>query len=509
MKITASKVSAIVFTLVAVAAFSWMTLRPKAERQATGFALASTHTKAKTTTTTTAPNTTQETTTSTDTTTTEPAVSTPDASTDDQNTPETDTTDTKKDNNSADEATENTTNDTPEKDAEESDAPIIEKTLTTEPDVPNTPNEEQQPAEPTATSTPTTDTDKTEAQDAEKKKTDNNTINHTTENAVDTPQTQAIATTESTAPATDTTTQAPQALKSNDAVDTTDTNPSDIAPQSEPIASTEEKPAEKTSAPVDPSVAPIASDLNNANTTTTATPETTATIAPVAATVLTQVAQKKPEENVATETEFYIPAETPRGTVIMLHGCDSNPSTADNLIQTLLKRLPKQGWNTLTFPLPTLSTASTYKDLGKIMPTVATLIEKNIADTKAKNQLPIVLLAHSCGSQMALAWIEKKGSDSIDAYIGIGTGMMNTALDTAGHLSKPIESMKFPQLDIFGSVDNEAVRKTAPERLAHINRAANPASRQKIILDADHNMTGKGEIISKMVSKWLNRKAFN
>jgi predicted alpha/beta hydrolase family esterase len=142
------------------------------------------------------------------------------------------------------------------------------------------------------------------------------------------------------------------------------------------------------------------------------------------------------------------------------------------------------------------------------MPDAAAAIESAIAMAKEKSQTPVVLLAHGCGSHMALAWMEVKGSASIDAYIGIGTGMMNTSTKDILHLRNPLEKMKFPQLDIFGSADNETVLKTAPERLGHINRASNPASRQKIIANADHNMTGKTEQLSKIITKWLNKKAF-
>ena len=151
---------------------------------------------------------------------------------------------------------------------------------------------------------------------------------------------------------------------------------------------------------------------------------------------------------------------------------------------------------------------TSYKDLETIMPDAAVRIESAISTAKEKSQTPVVLFAHGCGAQVALAWMEVKGSDSLNGYIGLGAGLMNAAVENAGHLRIPLETMKFPQLDIFGSADNEAVLKTAPERLSHINRAANPKSRQKVIQGADHNMTGKGEELSTVVETWLNELAF-
>ena len=142
------------------------------------------------------------------------------------------------------------------------------------------------------------------------------------------------------------------------------------------------------------------------------------------------------------------------------------------------------------------------------MPDAAARIESAISTAKEKSQTPVVLFAHGCGAQVALAWMEVKGNDSINGYIGLGTGRMNTAIEHAGHLRLPLAKMKFPQLDIFGSKDDAAVLKTAPERLSHINRAANPKSRQKVIQGADHNMTGKGAELSTVVEAWLNGLAF-
>ena len=171
--------------------------------------------------------------------------------------------------------------------------------------------------------------------------------------------------------------------------------------------------------------------------------------------------------------------------------------------------LTKKGWNTLSFALPSLSLSSSYNDLGAIMPEVATRLESAITMAKAKSQTPVLLLGHSCGSHMALAWMEKRGSKTINGYIGMGTGFMNTAFEDSAHLRIPIEGMKVPQLDIYGSKDHDAVLATQPERLSHINRAFNSASRQKIIEDGDHQLSGKNDAVLGVVTKWLSSLDFS
>jgi alpha-beta hydrolase superfamily lysophospholipase len=465
MKITANKVSAIVFTLVAVTAFTWMTLRPRADIKATGFALASNTTAKTTTADTTDTPPAQDATPNSDNTNADTSEeATPATPVDEKSEQTTEITDDKKDNNTPNDQPENTTDDTPASDTTTDKAPVTPESLKTEPpEMPNNqPTEKEKPAEPIATNAPTTETDNAEEQATEKKKTDSDISSSTTEQTADAPS----------------------------------------SPQTETAAITESAPNAETSAPIENttqlSQTPKTTEAVDSKTITP--PETTAT------TVASTQATPQPVKKEATAT--YISAENARGTVIMLHGCDYNPAAQDNIMQALRKSLPKRGWNTRILQLPTLSTSSTYKDLGSVMKDAATQIEKNIAKTKAESQTPVVLLAHSCGSHMALAWMEKRGSDSIDAYIGIGTGIMNTSAEDAKHLSNPMEKMTFPQLDIFGSTDNETVKNTARQRLASLNRAANPASRQKIIINADHNMTGKADVLSNEISKWLNRMAF-
>ncbi|HIO91856.1 MAG TPA: DUF3530 family protein [Leucothrix mucor] len=209
-----------------------------------------------------------------------------------------------------------------------------------------------------------------------------------------------------------------------------------------------------------------------------------------------------------TSAGVYSAATSATGTVVILHGCDYKPEGKDDVVRPLHEGLPKEGWNTLSLQLPNLSASSTFKDLEAIMPDAVIRIESGIAMAKEKSQTPVVLFAHGCGAQVALAWMEVKGSDSINGYIGLGAGVMNASADDSSHLRLPLEKMKFPQLDIYGSADNEAVLKTAPERLSYINRASNPASRQKKIEGADHNITGKGKELSDVLVKWLNGLAF-
>ncbi len=442
MKITANKVSALVFTVIAIAAFAWMTMRPSIDAQATGFGLSSQIASTSTATTTTAPPKDTETPSETETTDKD---STSNTIPEEKDTKKPEKESDKKieeeaeeksaDDQTPDDAKQNTDSpaDTTNPSADDASTKQDNEEQSTEPTTPEAPTAPTAPTSPVAPST----SDNTDDQTDNKKK--NNTEEELTEK---TSQTDGVETTDLT----------------------TKTEESD-------------------------------QKIESAIATTAAVATTSAVIA-----------QSKTDE--ASSAEIYTQADHARGTVVILSGCDYKPNPEGGIIATLHKILPQKGWNTLSFQLPNLSNTSTFKDLEAVMPEATKNIESSIAMAKEKSDTPIILFAHGCGSQMALAWMEAKGNDSIDAYIGLGTGIMNNDPKDTDHLRIPLEAMKFPQLDILGSADHATVLKTAAERLGHINRASNPASRQKIILDADHNMTGKEDILAKVIAKWLDKKAF-
>jgi len=489
MKITANKVNAILFTLIAIAAFIWMTLRPNVNAQIAGFAMpvpvasekisASEEvvTPTSTDTTTNATTEKQQSTDKIEADSTEKASAQTTAPTGDTAALES----TKEEQPNSDivetEATIEPINDSEElnKDETTKDSATKDSTPKQEPEQEPEP-EAQQAADPKPVTLEDNKIEehKIEQQLAEKKKTySGNSGDFIDENTVIDNTQKPEATTLSTLKGQSETPKNPVDNLTNEEL------------KAESIHTTEAK-------------------LKVASLTNT---DATNRIQPLVAPIPQVIPTPETSNSDTVSTTTYTSAEKARGTVVILHGCDYQANVQHSIVQALHKNLPQAGWNTLSFQLPTLSSTSSYQDLNRVMQDAATQIESNIAIAKEKSQTPVVLLAHGCGSHMALAWMEVKGNDKVDAYIGIGTGMMNTSAKDI-HLSMPLEKMKFPQLDIFGSADNEAVLRTAQQRLGHINRAANPASRQKIIADADHNMTGKTEQLSKTITKWLNKKAF-
>ena len=456
MKIGPSTIGAIVFTAVSVAAFGWMVQRPKVSGSAIGFAMPSSAGASSTMNST-----------STD---------TPQATIDSNSVSATEEKKSETSNeNSTDDASASVDKDSQISENQASTKTAAEEEKTTEP--PSVNDEAQEDANATSSITQTEEARTAESKSEEAKTEELKSEEAKTEEVKNSPESTDNSTNEaSTAPVT--------TEQSSDAT-TSSTNQAD--PATDSSTSPEQLSTEVASAP------------EKKGSTESATTNGSPAI---------QAVQLKSSDATMSAAVYTAATNNVKGTVVILHGCDYKPEGEDSVVRPLHEGLPQEGWNTLSLQLPNLSASSTYKNLEAIMPDAASRIESAIAMAKEKSQTPVVLFAHGCGAQVALAWMEVKGSDSIDAYIGLGTGVMNASADDASHVHLPLEKMKFPQLDIYGSADNESVIKTAPERLSYINRGANPASRQKIIEGADHNITGKGKELSAVIVKWLNGLAF-
>lgn len=197
--------------------------------------------------------------------------------------------------------------------------------------------------------------------------------------------------------------------------------------------------------------------------------------------------------------------EEPKGAVIIMHGRGYHPAWKD-VAQPLRIGLPASGWHTLSIQMPVLDKKAKYYDYVPIFPESFSRIEAAIKFLKKKNIKNIVLIAHSCSVHMSMAWFDKTGGKDVDAYIGIGMG----ATDFKQYMKKPLplDKFKIPVLDIYGENEYKAVIKAAPTRLKMIKSTGIKESEQRVVADADHYITDRGDALVKEVSDWLGKLKF-
>lgn len=205
--------------------------------------------------------------------------------------------------------------------------------------------------------------------------------------------------------------------------------------------------------------------------------------------------------SIYTETD-----DTVKGVAIILHGRGFHPDWQD-AINPLRVGLTESGWNTLSVQMPVLEKQAKYYDYLPLFPQAIPRIEAAIAFAREQVKTgelnnKVVLIAHSCGAHMAMAWADVESFESIDAYVGIGMG----ATDYKQPMKQPfpLAKIKVPVLDVYAANDYPAVLKMAPERWQNIQKAGNEKSRQAIVPDADHYYTDRGDALTSVISEWLD-----
>ncbi len=193
-------------------------------------------------------------------------------------------------------------------------------------------------------------------------------------------------------------------------------------------------------------------------------------------------------------------ADDVQGAVIILHGRGFHPDWADT-VNPLRVGLVDHGWSTLSLQMPVLEKDAKYYDYVPIFPASFPRIESGIRFLREKGFKKVVLIAHSCGGHMAMAWFKHSKNDLLDAFVGLGMGATDYKQPMIE--SFPLDEIGVPVLDLFGANEYPAVIRLAPERKAAIDRAGNSLSRQIVLPGADHYFTDKGDELTAVVAQWL------
>lgn len=197
--------------------------------------------------------------------------------------------------------------------------------------------------------------------------------------------------------------------------------------------------------------------------------------------------------NLFTETDG--PA---RGAVIVLHGRGLHPDWPA-VVRPLRVGLARRGWATLAMQMPVLAKGAEYADYVRIMPLAGPRLEAGIRYLRQQGFERIHLVAHSCGAQMTMHWLDHGGGAGLDSVTFISLGIVRYGRQF-GH-RPPLDRLALPVLDVYGSRDFVADR--AAERRALIEAAGHPRSRQVAIEGGRHMLKPHGERLVAIVADWL------
>jgi dienelactone hydrolase len=151
--------------------------------------------------------------------------------------------------------------------------------------------------------------------------------------------------------------------------------------------------------------------------------------------------------------------------------------------------------------MPVLEKDASYYDYVPIFPEAIPRIEAGIRYLHDQGIKRIVLIAHSCGVHMSMAWLEQQGDAQLSGYIGIGMGA--TDYQQPMRQPFPIDRLRVPFLNILGSDDYPAVQKQA-EAFESILDERNDYSTQVRVPGADHYFGDYEDELVEVIANWLD-----
>ncbi len=205
---------------------------------------------------------------------------------------------------------------------------------------------------------------------------------------------------------------------------------------------------------------------------------------------------------------IYTPSEIEpvRGAAIILHGIGVHPDWPD-VIHPLRTRLPDAGWTTLSLQMPILPNEASGMDYLPLLPEVAPRIDAAINYLRVQGINNIVIIAHSLGTVMASSYLSTRPTSAVRAFVGVSM----TEIENDARMSNVImlKNITVPVLDVYGSLDEEHVRKYARQRAQSAKLANNKTYRQEVIKDASHFYNGKEDELLELIQDWISSHTTN
>jgi len=185
--------------------------------------------------------------------------------------------------------------------------------------------------------------------------------------------------------------------------------------------------------------------------------------------------------------------------IIILHARGLHADWKNNT-RPLRLGLAEAGRNTFSVQLPILPKGAGFSEYVHLMPFAAKRLDAVFHHLEQQGFKKIHLVAHSCGAQMAMYWLDQgpKNLDSV-TLISMGSGQYLKHFG-APH---PLQNLKLPVLDLYGEKD--FVAKRAPQRGHWIQQYGHPKSKQIEVENGKHMLKRHHHRMVTEIDQWLDQ----
>jgi pimeloyl-ACP methyl ester carboxylesterase len=187
---------------------------------------------------------------------------------------------------------------------------------------------------------------------------------------------------------------------------------------------------------------------------------------------------------------LYTPVKNAKTGIVLVHGIGVHPD--HGVIGILRGALADRGYATLSIQMPVqASDAGPEAYTPAVFEEAGARIAVAVGWLQARGPARVVLLSHSMGSRMSLAYLNTTPHAPLAAWVCLGL-----PAELAG-----LGGVRAPILDVYGEADLPSVRAGASSRARAIASIA--GSRQVVIAGADHFYTGHEAQLAEAIVAFL------
>jgi alpha/beta superfamily hydrolase len=187
---------------------------------------------------------------------------------------------------------------------------------------------------------------------------------------------------------------------------------------------------------------------------------------------------------------LYSPVPNAHTAIVLVHGIGVHPD--HGVIGVLRTTLADRGYTTLSVQMPVqASDAGAEAYTPAVFDEAVERIAVAAAWLQTRGVRNIVLLSHSMGSRMSLAYWKKMEKSPYVAWVCLGIPAAFSGL----------QNMHAPILDVHGEFDLPAARSHAASRASEIESIA--GSREVVIAGADHFYNGRETQLADAIVAFL------
>ena len=194
-------------------------------------------------------------------------------------------------------------------------------------------------------------------------------------------------------------------------------------------------------------------------------------------------------------------ASEAEGAVVLVHGLGGNLDEP-GVIRELRRRLPRDGWRTLSIQLPVIAPATSADELERWRRRGAERIGEAVRFLAGAGAPGVVIIAHRAGAAAAMGYFLEGADPVVSALVAVSPVYSPRAVET-GDEAALTDAWPKLLLEIYADRDLPLVLAAVERHRRSAGALVDMSLRQVQIGAAGHGLAGREDEVHRWVRGWL------